>query len=87
MMVLNVMVQALLKTQAGVGQEAALADEPIEEFSVRNEAAMHGVMSHDEQSCVQKASQQNKPCNQQRVGLLNGKPESSSEGDKPGGPD
>ena len=87
MMVLNVMVQALLKAQAGVGPEAALADEPIEGFSVRNEAAVHGVVSHDEQSCVQKAPQQNKPCHQQRVGLLNGKPESSREGDQPGGPD
>ncbi len=85
---LNVMVQARLKVQARIGQEAALADPSIQLAAVCwSKGAVHGVVRHDEQPGVQKAAQHHEGHEGQRVELLEGKAESSNECEQPGGGD
>ena len=82
---LNVMVQACLEVEAGVGPEAALADPLIEVGTTcRSEGAVHGVVRHDEQSGVQKAAQDHEGDEGQRVDLLKGKAKPHREGEQPG---
>lgn len=85
-MVPDVMVPALPEVQACVGPEANLAGDLIESSLARNEAAVHGVVSHDEEPSVQKTSQENVSSDQQWVKLLAGKVETRDQGEQPGGP-